>query len=149
MPTGRGGAGDPSLSHGYEAPMRRIAAASIVLGLAALVACRSASRLLGPDAPQGVAGQVLLGPMCPVQQADDSCPDQPYQAWIDVLDQAGGTVTRVQSGTDGGFRVGLAPGSYVLHPESGNPLPRAADQDVEVVSGRYTTVTVSFDTGIR
>lgn len=130
--------------------MHRTAPAFIVLGIAALVGCHgSSSILLGPDAAQGIDGQVLLGPMCPVQQAGDSCPDQPYQAWITVLTDKGGSVTRVRSGTDGRFRVGLAPGTYVLHPESGDPLPRASDQSVGVTAGRYAEVTVSFDTGIR
>jgi hypothetical protein len=120
-----------------------------MLALTALFGCGGSSALLGPDALQGIDGQVLLGPMCPVQQASDPCPDQPYQAWIDVLDHGGATVTRVHSGSDGRFHVGLTPGGYVLHPESGNPLPRATDQQVEVAAGSYTRVTVSFDTGIR
>jgi hypothetical protein len=117
--------------------------------LFALSGCAGSSLVLGPRAAQGIDGQVLLGPMCPVQQVGNPCPDQPYQAWIDVRDSGGSQITRVQSGTDGHFRVGLAPGSYVLHPESGNPLPRASNQQVEVVAGTYTSVTISFDTGIR
>jgi hypothetical protein len=116
---------------------------------AAATACAASSSLLGPDAPQGIEGQVTLGPMCPVVQAGNPCPDQPYQAWIDIHDAGGKYVTRIQSDTDGRFRVGLEPGSYELHPESGNPLPRASDQQVEVAAGAYTAVTIAFDTGIR
>jgi hypothetical protein len=116
--------------------------------LAAAMGCASSS-LLGPEAPQGIEGQVMLGPMCPVAQVSDPCPDQPYQAWIDIHDAGGKYVTRFQSDTDGRFRVGLEPGSYVLHPESGNPLPRASDQQVDVAAGVYTAVIIDFDTGIR
>ena len=126
--------------------------ATLVVAVAALLgaaACSGTSALLGPDAPQGIEGLVLLGPMCPVSQPDNPCPDQPYQAWIDVRDAGGGNVTRVRSDANGRFRVGLEAGSYVLHPESGDPLPRAADQQVDVKPGAYTSVTVSFDTGIR
>lgn len=129
--------------------MHRATSAAFMLVLVALSGCAGSSLALGPGAPQGIEGQVLLGPMCPVQQVGNPCPDQPYQAWIDVRDSGGGLVTRVQSDTAGHFKVGLVPGTYILHPESGNPLPRASDQQVEVVAGAYTSVTISFDTGIR
>ena len=116
--------------------------------LLALVGC-GASDLLGPEAAQGIEGVVLLGPQCPVQTLEDPCPDLPYQAWIRVRNGEGDRVTRVQSGPDGRFRIGLRPGEYVLDPESGNPFPVADDQAVEVEPGSYTEVTVSFDTGIR
>ncbi|MBM4184386.1 MAG: hypothetical protein FJ207_09180 [Gemmatimonadetes bacterium] len=114
----------------------------------ALVAC-GASELLGPGAPQGIDGMVLLGPMCPVVQVDDPCPDQPYQARIDVLTAGGAFVTSVESNAEGRFRVGLRPGAYVLAPRSGNPFPTAGEQEALVVEGEYTDVVVSFDTGIR
>ena len=116
--------------------------------LLAVAGCRS-NELLGPNAEQGVEGIVLLGPQCPVATAQDPCPDSPYQAWIRVRRLDGGTVTRVRSGEDGRFRVGLRPGTYRLDPESGDPLPFAMEQEVEVEAGRYTEVVVSFDTGIR
>jgi hypothetical protein len=128
--------------------LQRAALSSLFL-VALVAGCEASSALLGPEALQGIEGQALLGPMCPVQQADGSCPDQPYQSWLTIMDASGGEVTRLQSGTDGRFRVGLQPGTYVVHPDSGNPLPRAGDQTVKVVAGVYTTVTVSFDTGIR
>ena len=80
---------------------------------------------------------------------DHPCPDLPYQAFIQVRRPWGGTVTRTRSGVDGRFRVGLPPGRYVLHPESGNPFPVAGEVDVEVQRGIYTEVTLTFDSGIR
>lgn len=118
----------------------------VLLGLAA--AC-GADDLLGPDAPQGIEGIVLLGPQCPVVSLDDPCPDVPYQAEIVVRRTGGGVVTRLRSGEDGAFRVGLRAGDYVLDPVSGNPFPVATSQEVTVMEGVYTTVVVSFDTGIR
>lgn len=105
--------------------------------------------LLGPDAAQGIDGMVLLGPQCPVQSAEDPCPDLPYQAWIRIRRSDGDSVTRIRSGEDGTFRVGLRPGDYVLDPESGDPFPTAEPQQVTVVAGEYAEVVVSFDTGIR
>jgi len=105
--------------------------------------------LLGPEAAQGIEGIVLLGPLCPVESLENACPDLPYQAWIDVRNRNGDRVTRVRSGEDGRFRVGLHPGLYLLDPESGDPFPVAGEQEVRVEDGVYTEVTVSFDTGIR
>jgi len=114
----------------------------------ALAACNS-DDLLEPGAAQGIDGVVLLGPQCPVQTLEDPCPDLPYQAWINVRTASGESVTRIRSGEDGRFRVGLVPGRYVLNPESGDPFPIASEQEVAVGDGAYTEVIVSFDTGIR
>ena len=119
------------------------------IGLGVVVAACGASELLGPGASQGIDGLVLIGPQCPVQRPDDPCPDLPHQAWIGVRTATGSHVTRVRSGEDGRFRVGLRRGSYVLEPESGSPFPIAGEQSVEVEEGVYTDVVVSFDTGIR
>lgn len=113
-----------------------------------LVAC-GASELLGPDAPQGIDGLVLIGPMCPVSTVDDPCPDPPYQAWIEVRTDAGAHVTRVRSGEDDRFRVGLRAGSYVVVPESEGHFQMASEQTVEVDAGAYAEVVVIFDSGIR
>lgn len=116
--------------------------------LLTLTACGT-DDLLGPDAAQGIEGIVLLGPQCPVQTLENPCPDLPYEAWIDVRRASGGSVTRIRSGEDGRFRVGLRPGPYILDPESGNPFPIASELEVQVDEGVYAEVIVSFDTGIR
>lgn len=116
--------------------------------LLTFAAC-GASDLLGPDAPQGIEGIVLLGPQCPAESLENPCPDLPYQAWINVRSRGGGTFARVLSGPDGRFRVGLRPGEYILDPESGHPFPVASDVEVGVERNVYTEVTVHFDTGIR
>ena len=118
-----------------------------VLILAA-AACGS-DDLLGPDALQGIEGTVLIGPQCPVQSLENPCPDLPYEASIEIRVRGGGSVTHVRSGADGTFRVGLRPGFYSLRPEEGDPFPTAQPQDVEVVRGAYSEVTINFDTGIR
>lgn len=116
--------------------------------LLALTACGTIA-VLGPGAPQGIEGIVLLGPQCPVQSLENPCPDLPHEAWIDVRSADGDSLTRIRSGPDGRFRVGLRPGQYVLDPESGNPFPIAGEQEVEVGDGVYTEVIVNLDTGIR
>ena len=125
----------------------RVAIFAVVI-LSLTSGCGSAD-LLGPDAPQGIDGMVLIGPQCPVQSLDDPCPDLPYEATIEVRVLDGGSVTRVRSGSDGIFRVGLRPGLYTLQPEAGDPFPIAQAQDVEVRANEYSEVTIRFDTGIR
>lgn len=116
--------------------------------LLALAAC-GVTELLGLGSPQGIEGLVLLGPMCPVMRVDDPCPDQPYEAWIEVRNARGELVTGVRSDENGQFRVGLRAGRYSLVPLSANPLPAAGEQEVLVEEGEYTEVVISFDTGIR
>jgi hypothetical protein len=116
---------------------------------AGLAAGCGASELLGPDAEQGIEGLVTIGPMCPVQTQDDPCPDQPYQAWIEIRNAAGAQVTRIRSTEDGTFWVGLRAGRYVLDPETDGRLPIAEEQSVEVEPGVFTQVLVSYDSGIR
>lgn len=97
----------------------------------------------------GLEGQVLLGPMCPVVQQGQECPDQPYQATLTVNSPNGVQVAQFQSDEQGRFRALLVPGQYVLHPESPNGIPFAGDQSFVVETGRYTQLTVHYDSGIR
>ena len=99
----------------------------------------------------GIAGIVTIGPTCPVARIDTPCPDQPYQAAIVVKDSGGSEVARAQSGADGTFSIALAPGTYMLVPESANPggLPFAREEQAKARAGAYTSVTIRFDSGIR
>ena len=97
----------------------------------------------------GLEGQVLLGPMCPVVQAGQECPDQPYQATLTVRSLDGLQIAQFQTDVQGRFRVSLVPGQYIFHPESPNGIPFAGDQSFTVETGRYTQITVHYDSGIR
>ena len=101
-------------------------------------------------ATSGIAGLVLIGPMCPVMRQDEPCPDQPFAATLIIRDSQGLELCTVSSGDDGRFLVGLPPGSYELIPLTGpGGLPAAAPQWVTVVPDQYTDVTVNYDSGIR
>jgi major membrane immunogen (membrane-anchored lipoprotein) len=104
-----------------------------------------------PIPPSGIEGLVTKGPMCPgpVAIGDTKCQDQPYQTAISVLDINNKPITQFQTDVSGLFKIPLAPGTYVLHPESTKNLPHAADQTVIVVAGKFTQVTIQYDTGIR
>src|SRR5215207_8275906 len=92
----------------------------------------------------GIEGQVLLGPMCPVVQQGQECPDQPYQATLTVKTLDGVQITQFQSDAQGHFRVSLVPGEYILHPEAPNGIPLAGDQSFVVETGRYTQIVVNY-----
>ena len=97
----------------------------------------------------GIEGQVLLGPMCPVVQEGQECPDQPYQATLTVMNRDGVQVTQFQTDEQGRFNIPLVPGEYILHPESPNGLPFAGDQSFMVETDRFTQIAVHYDSGIR
>ena len=84
-----------------------------------------------------------------MERSDSPCLDKPYQATLIVLNQNGTEVKRFDTNADGLFRVELPPGAYTLVPQSPGRLPRAGTQTVEVVSGQFTSVTVTYDSGIR
>ncbi len=120
-----------------------------VAALAALAGCGGEA---APPADSGIQGLVLIGPMCPVVQEGEPCPDEPFAAAIEVRrEEDGELAATVRSGADGRFSVDLAPGSYVLVPLSPNEgaPPFASPVTVRVEPHRFTQVTISYDSGIR
>jgi hypothetical protein len=97
----------------------------------------------------GIEGQVFIGPMCAVVQEGQACADQPYQATLTVISLEGGGIVRVQTDEAGRFKIPLAPGGYLLRPESPNAMPYAAEQTLIVEAGKFTQVSVMYDSGIR
>jgi len=97
----------------------------------------------------GIEGQVVVGPTCPVVEQGQECPDQAYQATLTVNSPNGVQIVQFQTDEQGHFRIPLAPGEYILHPESPNGIPFAGDQSFIVETGRYTQITVNYDSGIR
>lgn len=107
-----------------------------------------------PAAPQnsGVEGVTMVDGGCPPARDAPPCPDKPLPARIEVAQAGSGEpVGSVDSGADGRFRIALAPGDYTLRPTNlaGTPLPIAQPLDVRVDANRFTTVAVSFDSGVR
>src|SRR5215208_7576976 len=93
----------------------------------------------------GIEGQVLIGPMCPVVQDGQECPDQPYQATLTVNSPNGVQIVQFQTDDQGRFNVPLVPGEYILHPESPNGIPSAGQQSFIVQTGQYTQLTINYD----
>jgi hypothetical protein len=124
---------------------------SVVL-VACALACAPAS---GRQIHSGIAGRVYAGPTCPVERnpPDPQCRPRPLAARLRIARSGGSGAGRVvRSGSDGRFRVKLSPGRYTLTPlaQPGSPFPRPGPpQTVTVHTGRFTYVTVTYDTGIR
>jgi len=112
-----------------------------------LLATCSMQQPKSPDS--GMEGQVLTGPMCPVMQQGQLCPDQPYQATLTVNSLDGGKTAQVQTDANGHFKISLAPGTYILHPESPNGMPHATERTFTVSAGKLTPLTIHYDSGIR
>ena len=97
----------------------------------------------------GIEEQALIGPVCPVVQAGQDCADRPYQAVLTINSPKGERIVQVQTDENGMFKIPLAPGEYILHPESPSALPFASEQSFVVEEGKYTQIIVNYDSGIR
>jgi len=111
-----------------------------------LAACGPSST---PNSTSGVEGHVTVGPTCPVVQIDNPCPDKPYQATLSILDKRGKNILKFQTDANGYYHTQLAPGDYILRPESPGVMPHAPEQPFTVSPDEFTTVDVVYDSGIR
>ena len=124
-------------------------ARTLALTPLALAACGGSSAATTPSPIEsGVTGRVLLGPTCPVERAGHPC-TRGYEARVAVFTANGRHFVRSFSSTASGrFRVRLAPGRYRLQ-SSGGALPTLRPVLIAVHARRFTTITLTFDTGIR
>jgi hypothetical protein len=126
----------------------------VLLGLLLfLTACTSPAAItLAKDGTlkTGLQGVVLRGPIQPVCRENEPCDDEPFAASFSV-EQGGRVVSSFNSDAKGKFLVYLKPGLYTITPGNDAPIlfPEAQVKEVEVLAGELTSVTLSFDTGIR
>jgi hypothetical protein len=97
----------------------------------------------------GLRGVVMRGPVMPVCVVERPC-DEPASNVKLMFLRSGKTVASVRTGSDGRYRVRLAPGAYRVRvpgwPAIGSVVK---PQTVRVPPGRYARVNFSIDTGIR
>jgi hypothetical protein len=96
-----------------------------------------------------VEGRVTAGPTCPVQRADQPCPDRPVETTVRLLRADGSVAATGKSAPDGSFRLPAAPGDYRLVGDWPSGAGGCPPVDVTVEPGRFTHADVSCDTGIR
>ncbi|MEV4331894.1 carboxypeptidase-like regulatory domain-containing protein [Streptomyces sp. NPDC049597] len=134
-----------------------VSATASLIALAGLVSCEDTPHE-GPGTPSrsagsGVAGVVVLWPVCPVEgvpePAEDDCRGEPTKATVHVRDRTTDDVAAtVRAGQDGRFRVSLRPSEYTVTAEApGTELCKPID--VTVRPGTYADATVRCDTGLR
>lgn len=100
----------------------------------------------------GIEGQALISPAHPGPVRQGQSDTAPFQTTLVVLRESDGAeVARLDTGSDGRFRVTLPPGTYKVGPPSntGRRLPRAGQETVTVVPGKFAPVTINFDSGMR
>ena len=129
--------------------MKRLAI--LMIGLVfSLSACADTSTIGASGGAAGIQGKVLLGPMCPVQQAGSPCPDKPIKSDITVTASDGKTVATGHSDESGTYRISLPPGSYtVTANRPGSGLGSGKPVMVEVPAGTYVHLNLLVDSGIR
>jgi len=120
-----------------------IASAGLLVVSLATTACED------PVTDSGVKGEVRIGPINPVEQPGVEN-TAPYSARLTVRSVPDDDmVAETMSDRHGSFLIYLPPGDYILVPENGDPLPIAEPQAFTVSPGRFATVDVAYDSGIR
>jgi hypothetical protein len=117
----------------------------------ATVCAYTCDNIPAQDAAMGtLAGQVLLGPQCPVvREGDESCNDKPLETTVHIQKEGEAKILFVQTDEQGMFTIRVPEGRYMLDPVGGNPFPRCSAQQAEAAFGQITSVQLSCDTGIR
>lgn len=102
-----------------------------------------------------VVGQVVLGPVCPVEHIppDPACAPRSYKTSIDIWSiMTGSSYQRVSTDALGSFKLSLIPGNYsvaVTQPTNGSPYPRCTPVNFSVTAKKVQKITINCDTGIR
>jgi len=124
--------------------MRRLA---LTLVVPALLSCAEQGRPTGGSS--GIEGRVVALPGCPVITEASPCPSKPVATTV-VVESEAGSLLRVETGSDGTFRVALAPGLYIVsaQPPPGTDLVPKPHR-VTVDTGEYQRVTVVLDSRLR
>lgn len=139
-----------------RAPRQTLPGIAFVVTIAALLsACGVRAAAVAPAAvsahhrDSGIRGRVIVGPTCPVQRVAHACV-RPYRVTIAIRRQPTSRLAAtVRTSANGRFTVALAPGRYLLVPQTGRPYPRSSPQTATVSPNHYTSVVISYDTGIR
>jgi hypothetical protein len=126
---------------------------AFVIGVIAwFAACAAASAGVGRS---GIDGRIVVGPTCPVEHVppEPQCAPRPLAATLRINPAGRRSPSwTVRSGADGRFSVRLPAGRYIVTalPRSGSPFPRPPGSfETGVHPGRFTYITITYDSGIR
>jgi hypothetical protein len=107
-----------------------------------------------PQINSGITGAAVVGPISPVSTVGTTNA-VPLAGAVIVIEPAGGgpVLARVTTAANGSFKVALPPGQYLVLPQPPRPgalFPHAVTNPIVTVqAGTYTSVLVSYDSGIR
>lgn len=96
-----------------------------------------------------IRGSVTIGPMCPVVRVGEDCPDKPYATTLLLQDQNKYTLKTITVPESGLFEFKVLVGSYIIVPKMVSVMPRAEAVPVVVSADQVSSVSISFDSGIR
>lgn len=100
----------------------------------------------------GIEGQAVISPVHPGPTRQGQSDTAPFQTTLVISRTSDGAeVARLETGSDGRFRVALPPGTYKVGPPAGTGrrLPRGGEETVIVTPGKFAHVTINFDSGMR
>ena len=108
----------------------------------------------GTSGTQGtLAGDVVAGPTCPVERAEDPCPPKAVpNREVEILGANNAVVATAMTDSKGHFSVALAPGAYLVTVPIKQGLIGMRQESIvkaNVITGQVTTVKIMLDTGIR
>lgn len=103
-------------------------------------------------AASGIEGKAVISPVRPGPVREGESDSAPYKTTLVVWSASDGReVTRIDTGSNGRFRVVLPAGTYKVGPpqQVGRFLPRAAAEVITVKAGRFAHLELRFDSGMR
>jgi len=96
------------------------------------------------SAPSGITGQAIINSTC--SDAATQCAKKPYQTTFTVyLPNSKTYITSFNTDLDGKFKVSLTPGTYSLQAATNNTYRYVGPTVVDVSSGKFTSVNLSFE----
>jgi|GEM_PF-1054253 len=103
------------------------------------------------QAESGIEGQAIISPARPGPIRQGESGSAPYKTTLAIRAITDGAeIKRLETGSDGRFRVALPPGTYRIGPAArAGRSPRGDEQTVTVMQGKFAHVTIEFDSGMR
>jgi len=102
-----------------------------------------------PGSPSGVEGVITISPIQPGPAREGVPSSAPLaNATFEAANEKG-IVTSFTTDGQGRFRISLAPGHYTISQRGKTGIRPCGPFDVDVVTGKMTTVEWECDTGMR
>ncbi len=134
-----------------QRPLIALAAYLFVLGVA-LAAC-GVTTGPGTSVTGTIAGDVVAGPTCPVEQVENPCPPKAVtDRQVNIDTTSGATTASTTTDANGRFSIAVPPGSYVVHVkivQGQVGMRQITSGDVTVTANQTSTMHIELDTGIR